>query len=211
VALRVWDLQVNDAYDLDTETAAVRRAAADRGWTRYHLYGFSAGATIALATALTDSDDAIRSVTLFEPATIGDDNWSPTEVRWRARLAHIRRLPPEQRQPAFRSLMMASPDEMPSTPTPSASWDAMTDKLEDLLAQIGFDSDELSGVTQPTLVLTGARSDPRFSELAVRLAQVMPNVTARLLSDCSHLDPPQRSAADRLARELLAFWDRTRE
>ena len=107
VGLRVWGLEPCDAYDINTETAAVRRAAFDRGWRRYHLFGFSAGATVALAAALADRS-AIRSIALFEPATIGDDDWS-------------------------------------------------------------------------------------------RVAEVM--------SGCSHLDPPHRSAADQLAQRLLKLWD----
>jgi pimeloyl-ACP methyl ester carboxylesterase len=205
IGLRVWDQQVDDAYDMRIETAAVQRAASDRGWTRYHLYGFSAGATVALATALTDPD-AIRSIVLFEPATIGDDVWGPRELQWREQLTHIRRLTPDQRQPAFRQLLVGAQEQLPSTQTPAAPWDALTDKLEDLLARVGFNSESLSRITQPTLVLSGAQSNPRFSDLADRLVQVMPHATAKLIPDCSHLDPPQRSATDQLARELLQFW-----
>ena len=206
VGLRVWDLEACDAYDISTETEAARRAASDRGWTRYHVFGFSAGATVALAAALVDPI-AIRSIALFEPATIGDDDWSPIETRWRAQLSGVRSLNADQRQPAFRRLMMASPEDLPSTLGPPPIWDSLTDKLEDMLARVGFDSADLSRITQPTLVLSGTRSSPRFSAVANRLVQVIPEATAELMSGCSHLDPPHRSAADRLAQRLLKLWD----
>jgi pimeloyl-ACP methyl ester carboxylesterase len=206
VGLRVWGLEPCDAYDINTETAAVRRAAFDRGWRRYHLFGFSAGATVALAAALADRS-AIRSIALFEPATIGDDDWSRVEARWRVGLTDIRSLAADQRQPAFRRLVMASPGQLPSTLGPPPAWDALTDKLEDMLAGVGFRSDVFSRISQPTLVLSGANSNPRFFDVARRLVQVIPRASAEVMSGCSHLDPPHRSAADQLAQRLLKLWD----
>ena len=99
IGLRVWGLGLSDPYDLTTEVAAVEQAAADLGWGRYHLFGFSAGATVAFATARANPR-AVRTVAGFEPATIGDDDWSPVETRWRRDLARVRQLVPRQRQQA---------------------------------------------------------------------------------------------------------------
>ena len=44
-----------------------------RGLSRYHLFGFSAGATVALAATLA-LGDAVQSLTLLEAAVIGDDD-----------------------------------------------------------------------------------------------------------------------------------------
>jgi len=65
-------------------------------WARYHLFGFSAGATFALAAAMAFCG-AVQSIALFEPATIGDDDWGPVEAQWRSTLADVGSLPVELR------------------------------------------------------------------------------------------------------------------
>src|SRR5436190_2095470 len=50
--LEVWTRDPAEPYDLNTEVAAIEALADDRGWERLHLFGFSAGATVALATTL---------------------------------------------------------------------------------------------------------------------------------------------------------------
>src|SRR5581483_8218276 len=112
ISLAVWDLAPGQPYDLAAEVSAVQAAAHAHGLARYHLAGFSAGGTVALATALT-AGDPLLSLTVLEAATIGDDDWHPSEVAWRARLAAIRSLPAAQGATAFRRLVMRPGEPVP--------------------------------------------------------------------------------------------------
>ena len=67
IGLHVWLMDFLQPYDLMTEVTAVQRAARDRGWSRYHLFGFSAGATVALATARADSDSVCSVALVNQP------------------------------------------------------------------------------------------------------------------------------------------------
>ncbi|TCO15646.1 pimeloyl-ACP methyl ester carboxylesterase [Kribbella steppae] len=207
IGLRVWGLGLSDPYDLTTEVAAVEQAAADLGWSRYHLVGFSAGATVAFVSARANPR-AVRTVAGFEPATIGDDGWSPVETRWRRDLARVRQLVPRQRQQAFRRLLMAPGQAVPSNLPAPPIWDARTDRLEDVLADVGFLSADLAGVTQPALISSGALSNPRFARLAERLVDVLPHAESVLFEGCSHLAPPHRVARHQFADELIKLWGR---
>ena len=88
LGLAVWDLAPGEPYDLAVEVNAVNTAAQARGLSRYHLFGFSAGATVALGAALA-LGQAVQSLTLLEAAEIGDDDWHPAETAWRASLAAV--------------------------------------------------------------------------------------------------------------------------
>jgi pimeloyl-ACP methyl ester carboxylesterase len=48
LCLAVRDIAPGEPYGLTTEVDAVNAAAQARGLSRYHLFGFSAGATVAL-------------------------------------------------------------------------------------------------------------------------------------------------------------------
>ena len=207
IGLRVWELAVDAPYDLTTEVAAVQEAATQQGWSRYHLFGFSAGATVALATARSHPE-SVRTVSVYEPASIGDDDWSREETRWRRDLGKVRQLPTAQRQPAFRRLLMAPSSELPPDLPTSPPWDEHTDKLENMLAAVRFNSADLVDVTAPALVMSGAQSNGRFTALTDRLVEVMPQAESVSWEGCSHLAPPHRVAPRQLSDLLTHLWRR---
>jgi len=207
IGLRVWELNLDAPYDLPTEVAAVQEAAATLGWSRYHLFGFSAGATVALATARAHPEN-VRTLAVYEPASIGDDDWSCEEAQWRHDLGEVRELPTRQRQPAFRRLLMAPSSELPPDLPAPPPWDEHTDKLEDMLAAVGFDSADLADATAPALAMSGARSNRRFTALANRLVEVMPQAESVSWEGCSHLAPPHRVAPRQLGDLLTHLWRR---
>ena len=88
LGLAVRDLVPGEPYGLATEVDAVNSAAQARGLSRYHLLGFSAGATVALAATLA-LGQAVQTLTLLEAAGIGDDDWHPAETEFRASLASL--------------------------------------------------------------------------------------------------------------------------
>jgi pimeloyl-ACP methyl ester carboxylesterase len=204
LCLAVWDTAPGEPYGLATEVNAVNAAAEARGLSRYHLFGFSAGATVALGAALA-LGDAVQSLTLLEAAEIGDDDWHPAETAWRASLAAVRALPEEQSGPAFRQMLMRPGEPLPPLGPPPPS-DARTDMLEDMLAQVGFTSSDLAAITVPVLAISGGRSHPRFQLQDERLVEVIPHARAEVFSDCSHLSTPHRAEPARLAELLIDFW-----
>ena len=208
LGLAVWDLAPGEPYGLATEVDAVNAAAQARGLSRYHLFGFSAGATVALAATLA-LGPAVQSLTLLEAAVIGDDDWHPAETAFRASLAAVLALPPEQRIPAARQLFARPGEPLPPL-GPPAPWDARGDMLEDMLAQVGFTSSDLAAITVPVLAISCDLSHPRFQHQDERLVEVIPHARAVVFSDCSHLNPPHRAEPARFAELLIDFWTHAR-
>ena len=207
IGLAVWDIAPGEPYDLAVEVDAVNTAARARGLSRYHLFGFSAGATVALGATLA-LGDAVQSLTLLEAAEIGDDDWHPAETAFRTSLAAIRVLPAEQRIPACRQLYIRPGEPLPPL-GPPPPWDARDDMLEDMLAQVGFTSSDLAAITAPVLAISGGRSHPRFRLQDERLVQVIPHARAEVFSERSHSSPPHRAEPARLAELLIDFWTRS--
>jgi pimeloyl-ACP methyl ester carboxylesterase len=204
LGLAVWGLTPGEPYGLATEVNAVAAAAQARGLSRYHLFGFSAGATVALAATLA-LGQAVQSLTLLEAAYIGDDDWHPAETAMRASLAAVRALPADQRGQAFRHMVMRPGEPLPPLGPPPL-WNARTDVLEDMLAQVGFISSDLSVITVPVLAISCDRSHPRFQRQDERLVAVIPHARAVVFSECSHLNPPYKTEPARFAELLIDFW-----
>ncbi len=202
LGLAVWDIAPGEPYGLTTEVNAVNAAAQARSLSRYHLFGFSAGATVALAATLA-LGQAVQSLTLLEAAVIGDDDWHPAETAFRARLAAVRALPADQR--SLRQMIMRPGEPLPPL-GPPPPWDARTDMLEDMLAHVGFTSSDLAAITQPVLAISCGRSHPRFQHQDERLVEVIPHARAEVFSECSHLSPPHKAEPARLAELLIDFW-----
>jgi pimeloyl-ACP methyl ester carboxylesterase len=181
LGLAVWDTAPGEPYGLTTEVNAVNTAAQARGLSRYHLFGFSAGATVALGAALA-LGEAVQSLTLLEAAVIGDDDWHPAETAFRASLAAVRALPAEQRIPASRQLYMRPGERLPPL-GPPPPWDPRDDMLEHMLAQVGFTSSDLAAITVPVLAISGGRSHPRFQLQDERLVEVIPHARAEVFSE----------------------------
>jgi pimeloyl-ACP methyl ester carboxylesterase len=209
IGLAVWDTVPGEHCDLAVEVDAVSTAAQARGLSGYHLFGFSAGATVALGAALA-LGDAVESLTILEAAEIRGDDWQPSETAWRASLAAVRALPAVKRGQAFRQMMMRPGEPLPPL-GPPPPWDARTDMLEDMLARVGFISSDLAAITQPVLVINGGRSHPRMQHQNERLVQVIPHAKSQVFSECSHLNPPHKAEPARFAKVLIDFWTRGRQ
>jgi pimeloyl-ACP methyl ester carboxylesterase len=206
--LEVWGVGPGEPYDMRTEVDGVAHAARAAGLNRYHLFGFSAGGTVALAAALA-LGDAILTVTVLEPAFIGDDDWDPVEARWRSGLSALWDLEAGERTAAFRRMLMRPGEPVPPPRAEPPAWDAHDRLLEDMLERhTGFTSDDLRAVAKPTLVITGGRSDPRWELVAARLIDVMPDARAEVFPDLHHFNAPFRAEPERLADVLTTFWDR---
>ena len=157
--LEVWADGPLVSYTIDDEVEGVRRVAEDRGWSRFHIVGFSAGAAVALICARVMAS-SVATVTVIEPATIGDDDWSAGEADWRARMQTIFALPPPLRRIAFRQAMMHPDEAPPERLLPSSDSPERGQLLEQALAKTGYASSDWAVLTQPVLVVTCGRSHP---------------------------------------------------
>jgi len=203
--LEVWRLPLQTPYHLAVEVGGVERAARDAGFGRFHLVGFSAGATVAIATAVADPE-RVLSLAVYEPATIGDDDWDPVEVDWRPAIAAALALPPDQAVAAFRRLLMRPGLDPPRSRSASPAWDERDRRLEAMIAKTGLTSTELAAVHAPALSMFGGLSHPRFRALAGRMAAVMPRAKVREFAQRSHFSPPHRDAPEELEDVLRQFW-----
>ena len=202
LGLRVWRTSPGHAYGMATEVDAVAAAAAHEP---VHLFGFSAGATVALAAALA-LGDAVRSVAVLEPAFIGDDDWAPAETEWRSRQRDITALPADQRIAPFRQLLMR-PGLEPPPPRETFVWGPRDDLLEGMLqGGTGFASADLAAITAPVLAIRGGRSHPRWAAVSRRLADVCPDFRESVFPELHHFSPPFREEPELLAALLLALW-----
>ena len=202
LGLRVWGLDPGDGYGMDVEVRAVAEAA---GGEPVHLAGFSAGATVALAAALAVGD-TVRSVALLEPAFVGDDDWDPSEARWRAAIGSLRSTATAAEVERFREALMA-PGVRPPPSRGPAAWDFRDDLLGTMLAaNTGFQSSDLAAIRAPVLAVRGGQSTRRFGLVARRIQEVCPQAAEHVFPDLHHFAPPYREEPEELARVMHRFW-----
>ena len=102
---------------------------------------------------------------------------------------------------------MAPSSELPPDLPAPPLWDEHTDKLEDMLSAVGFDSGDLVDAPAPALAMSGTRSNRRFTALTNRLVEVMPKAESAIWEGCSHLAPPHRVAPHQLSDRLTSLWN----
>lgn len=194
----------DEGYGMDLEVSAVTEAA---GPHPCHLAGFSAGATVVLAAALA-LGEAVQSVTVLEPAFIGDDDWDAVEAEWRARWRAIAALPAAERMAPFRQLLLAAGVQAPP-PRNALRWDRRDELLErTMVGATGFVSSDLAAIRAPVLAIRGGRSNPRWAAVSRRLGSVCPDFREHVFPGLHHFSPPFRDEPERLAAVLLEQWSR---
>jgi pimeloyl-ACP methyl ester carboxylesterase len=200
-------------YSLDTEVAGVVREAEARGWSAFHLVGYSGGGAAALACAARHPT-RLLSLGLLEPAWAGSWGWSREHETLWATYAELAQLPPEQFMPAFMRLQVKPEVQLPAPPSgPPPPW--MEKRPAGIRAAVGtfqtydLDRDALAAFDRPVYFALGGRSSPvQFGELAERLGNVFPDFTLEVFADRHHFDPPHRREPERLAESLRAIWAR---
>ena len=200
-------------YSLDTEVAGILREADARGWSRFHLVGYSGGGAAALAFAARQPA-RLLSLALLEPAWAGNWDWSPEHRRLWANYEELEQLPHEQLMPAFMRLQVR-PEVQLSTPPPGPppSWmgqrPAGIRAITRTFKSYRLDRDALASFERPVYFAVGGLSNPdQFAELAERLGKVFPDFTLEVFAERHHFDPPHRIEPERLAGSLRAIWTR---
>lgn len=200
-------------YTLDDEIAGILRTARDAGFDRFHLVGYSGGGASSLAFAATHPE-RLLSLSLLEPAWMGNDDLSPEERDVWREFDRIATLPPAEMMPAFVAIQLAPGVEPPPPPPgPPPPWMATRPAgLRAFLAAFSssnLDLDNLRALEQPVYFALGGRSNPNYyGRMAERAREIFPNFTLDVFDERHHFDPPHRSEPERTARALRAQWAR---
>lgn len=200
-------------YSLDIEVDGLLRAADDWGFGRFHLVGYSAGGSVALATVAV-RPDRVASVALLEPAWAGSQGIDAAEqAAWDA-VAEAADLPPDEVFDRFVRAQLrpgVEPPPPPEGPPPPwmASRPAGIRTVTDAFRAWELDRAALAAFERPVLYVFGGRSNPDLYETRMhRLAGVFRDFTSEVFAERHHFDPPHRGEPERLAELLLAFWGR---
>jgi pimeloyl-ACP methyl ester carboxylesterase len=200
-------------YTLDHEVDGVLRTAAEAGFDRFHLIGYSGGGASSLLFAAMHPE-RLLSLALIEPAWMGNDELSPEEqVIWRE-FDRIATLPSTEMMPAFVAMQLAPGVQAPPPPPgPPPPW--MATRPAGLRAMLGtfssstLDLDRLRAFGQPVYFALGGRSNPNYyGRMAERASAIFPNLTLDVFDERHHFDPPHRIEPERTARTLRAHWAR---
>lgn len=200
-------------YSLDHEIDGVLRTAAEAGFDRFHLVGYSGGGASSLALA-AKHPDRLKSLALLEPAWMGNDELTTDEQEVWAEVDRLATLPPDQMMPAFVAVQLAPGVEPPPRPPgPPPPWMATRPAgiraFLDAFASSTLDLDALRAFKAPVYFALGGRSDPRYyAQMAERAAAIFSDFTLDVFDERHHFDPPHRIEPERSARALRAHWER---
>jgi pimeloyl-ACP methyl ester carboxylesterase len=200
-------------YGLETEIDGVLREADDAGFDRFHVVGYSGGG--AISTALVSRHpDRVLSLSLLEPAWVGNTGMSTQERELWAKLEQITALPAEEMMRHFVCVQLAPGVALPPPPpSPAPPWMAKRPAgIRALMAafqRCDLDAASLHAFAGPVYYALGALSNPDyFRKMAERLGDVFSDYTLDVYEDRHHFDPPHRAEPEGLAVRLRELWDR---
>jgi pimeloyl-ACP methyl ester carboxylesterase len=201
-------------YSLDVEVEGVLGAARTRGWDQFHVVGYSAGASVALACAAAHPD-RLSSLALLEPAWAGNwDDASPAHQDLWPEYARVAALPANEALSAFVRLQLRSGVVPPAPPAgPPPPWMARRPAgiraIIDAFGGYDLDRQALGRFDRPVYFALGGLSNPdQFRDEAERLARVFGDFWLQVFPDRHHFDPPHRAEAPTLAASLRSLWRR---
>lgn len=203
-------------YSLDHEIAGVLREAAERGWDRFHLVGYSGGGAAAVAFAARHPE-RLLSLALLEAAWAG--NWGLTpaaQALWRE-YERLESLPAREFMAAFIPLNLKPGVEPPPPPAGDPPpW--MANRPDGIRAftqtfkTYDLDRASLERFASPVYYALGGLSNPgQYGEIAERLGRTFPDFELEVYEERHHFDPPHRIEPERLATSLLALWRRAEQ
>ena len=216
--LRLKDLEGYAAdfpmeYNLDTELLGISRLAIDANWERFHLVGYSGGASVALAFAASHPQ-AVISLSLVEPVFVGNDaSWSDEYAALLASLDKALSAPLAERPAAFVRALSPQGRRPPAQPAGSQpGWLIPRSERQGWMWPRWRDADRgpyrLVPNGRPVYVAVGGRSRSAFLEIARWLADQSRAAVVDIYEERSHFDPPHVAEAERFASAVLENWRR---
>ena len=200
-------------YGLETELAGILREAEAAGFGRFHLVGYSGGGAISAAFAARHAE-RLLSLSLLEPAWVGNEGRSERELRVQAEFDRTWELPEEELMRRFVALQLAPGVEpAPPPPGPTPPWMAKRPAgIKELTAAFAahrLDLEALGTYPGPVYYALGGRSNPDyFGAMVERLGGTVRRLHPRRLRAAPPLRPPAPGRAERLAARLRGIWGR---
>jgi pimeloyl-ACP methyl ester carboxylesterase len=200
-------------YSLETEIARVIETADAAGFDRFHLGGYSGGGAIAAAFC-AKHPERLASLTLMEPAWLGNEGMSQEERRVRRAIDAAMKLPSDQSMPEFVRLNLAPGTPLPPPPPGTQPrWMIKRPKgisaITRAFANHELDRSALRAFDRPVLFILGRLSNPSlYGEIALRARMLFRNFKLEIFEERHHFDPPHRAEPERLSTFLSDFWGR---
>ena len=200
-------------YGWETELVGILRETEAARFERFHLVGYSGGGAISAVFAAR-YPDRLLSLSLLEPAWVGNEGRSERELRVQAEFDRTWELPEEELMRRFVELQLAPGVEPPPPPPgPTPGW--MAKRPAGIRALTGsfsssqLDLDALGAFPRPVYYALGGRSNPDYyGAMAERLGGLFGDYTLDVFEQRHHFDPPHRAEPERLAARLLEIWER---
>jgi pimeloyl-ACP methyl ester carboxylesterase len=217
--VRIKDLELYrgdqppDGYGIELEIEGILREAEEAGFERFHLVGYSGGGAVSTAFTARHPDRPL-SLSLLEPAWMGNRDLLPEEQRIRSEYEEIRALPPEEMMSAFvRGQLAPGVEPPPPPPGPPPPWMSKRPPgLRALMAafdDFDLDPERLRAYAGPVMYVLGGKSNPDYyAKMAERVEPLFADFRVEVFEERHHFDPPHRMEPDRLAELLVAHWDR---
>ncbi len=164
-------------YGLETELAGILREAETAEFERFHLVGYSGGGAISAAFAAR-YPDRLLSLSLLEPAWVGNEGRSEPELRVQEEFERTWQLPEDELMRRFVELQLAPGVEPPSPPPgPTPPWmaerPAGIKALTAAFADHPLDLKALGTFPGPVYYALGGRSNPDYyGAMARRLGEI---------------------------------------
>ncbi len=214
---RVKDLEVYAAdsppadFSLNTEVGGIARVAAEAGFDRFHLVGYSGGGASSLAFTAA-YPDRILSLALLEPAWAGNEGLSQEELALQQAFRSLRNLPPPEFMANFARYQLkpgVNPPPPPDGPPPPwmAKRPAGLKAFIDAFDNGHLDLARLRKFERPVYFALGGLSNPDYyGRMAGRLADIFPDFTLETYPERHHFDPPHRVEPAKIAAALRTLW-----
>ena len=202
-------------YSIEMETAGLLRLVDERGDDRVHLYGHSAGASIALAFAVAHPD-RVASLALDEPATDFTAEDQALLAQLLPSVEDFAAMAVPEQMITFVPPLLRPDVPLPPPPPPSADPEGRK-RPAGLLAMYGairgaatrFDAAAFGAVAAPVLFTYGSLSNVRWETMANRLAAAFPDAEVERFQGLHHLHTSHTAEPARVAVRLRQLWSRS--
>jgi pimeloyl-ACP methyl ester carboxylesterase len=194
-------------YGVTTELDGLTAFLDARGIERVHLYGHSAGASIALAYAAA-RPERVLSLALDEPAT---DYSAEDRALLRETTGRLSDVPPAERMAAFARSLVRPGVEPPAPPPPppgpeSAKRPAGLLAWEEAMYAHEVTEEQLARFPGPVYVSYGSLSSQRWEAMASRLSTRLARCRVERYEGLHHLRTSHQAEPARVAQALSELW-----
>jgi len=203
--------QVPEDHTIDAEVDGITRVAEAEGFEQFHLYGYSGGASVALAL-VAEHSERVLSLAMDHPASdFSDEHLS--EIR--EIYLPLTELPPDRFLRAFFAGGIEPPPDEPASeaePEPEAQPEWMANRPAGLRAFIRAIAtshvpiDRLASFEGPVYFIYGALSAEGYEPMRDRLASRFSDFESEAYEGSSEWESPNTLYPDRVAAALKRLW-----